>query len=85
MKYSVQVLPRAIKELERIPDVIFRRIVKRIDDLANIPRPAGTTKLIGSTHRWRIRVGDYRILYEIHDATRSVTVFRILHRKEAYR
>jgi mRNA interferase RelE/StbE len=85
MSYSVEILPRALRELEEIPERSYRRILGIIDDLKNQPRPAHTLKLKGHEHRWRIRVGDYRILYEVHDSTRSVIVFRILHRKEAYR
>ena len=85
MKYSIEVLPRAIKELEKIPDPLYRRIVSVIDNLKYVPRPVSTLKLKGYDSRWRIRVGDYRILYEIHDITKSVIVFRVVHRKEAYR
>jgi mRNA interferase RelE/StbE len=85
MKYSVEVLPRAIKELEKIPDTTYRRIVKRIERLESMPRPLDTLKLKGHERRWRIRVGDYRVLYEIHDANRVVVIFRVVHRKEAYR
>ena len=85
MNYSIDILPRALKELEKIPNSFYRKIKNTIDDLENAPRPVRTTKLKGHEHRWRIRVGDYRILYEIHDETKSVIVFRVRHRKEAYR
>ena len=85
MNYSVEILPRALKELEKISDPSYRRIVNIIDDLKNQPRPAQTLKLKGHEHRWRIRTGDYRILYEIHESTKTVIVFRVAHRKEAYR
>jgi mRNA interferase RelE/StbE len=85
MTYSVEILPRALRELEEIPERSFRRILGIIDDLKNQPRPTHTLKLKGHEHRWRIRAADYRILYEILDSTRSVIVFRVVHRKEAYR
>lgn len=85
MNYTVEVLPRAIKELERTPEQFYQRIVKVIDDLEIEPRPKGTAKLKGYENRWRIRLGDYRILYEVNDTDRSVVVFRVAHRKEACR
>jgi len=85
MKYSVEILPRALKELERIPDPFYRRIIGIVDGMKFEPRPSHTLKLKGHEYRWRIRVGDYRILYEIHDTIKSVIVFRVVHRKEAYR
>jgi mRNA interferase RelE/StbE len=85
MNYSIQILPRALKELEAIPERSYRKILGIIDDLKNQPRPAHTLKLKGHEHRWRLRVGDYRVLYEIHDSARTVIVFRVVHRKEAYR
>ena len=85
MNYHVEILPKALKELEKIPDQFYRKIHRIIEDLKNEPRPIHTMKLIGHEHSWRIRVGDYRILYEIYDEKKSVIVFRIRHRKEVYR
>jgi mRNA interferase RelE/StbE len=65
--------------------VIHDRVVETIQSLANDPRPPGCRKLSGSKNDWRIRVGDYRILYEIADAVRVVRVNRVRHRREAYR
>jgi mRNA interferase RelE/StbE len=62
--------------------------VERVDaailSLRDSPRPLGSKKLVGDTDGWRLRVGDYRILYEIEDTARVVTVGRILHRSDAY-
>lgn len=74
-----------MKEMEKIPERLYRRIVIRIDSLKYVPRPVDTLKLKGYENRWRIRMGDYRILYEIDDQKNSVIVFRVVHRKEAYR
>ena len=63
----------------------FRRIISRIKTLAENPRPPGSRKIAGSTTDWRLRVGDYRIIYEIDDAEKAIRVFRIRHRREAYR
>lgn len=54
-------------------------------DLARDPRPSGSRKLVGSERDWRLRVGDYRVLYEIEDAGKIVRVLHVNHRREAYR
>ncbi len=53
--------------------------------LSEDPRPAGTVKLTGQTNRWRLRIGNYRIIYAIDDQMQDVTILRIVHRREAYR
>jgi mRNA interferase RelE/StbE len=58
---------------------------KVIIGLASEPRPRNTKKLAGGGSRWRIKQGDYRILYEIDDQEKTVTVYRVVHRREAYR
>ena len=60
-------------------------MVAVLQELADSPRPKGVKKLVGQENEWRIRVGDYRVLYEVDDATRIVKIFRIAHRREAYR
>lgn len=74
----------AAKELERVPDKDRLRIVTKIGALATNPRPAGVEKLAGD-EKYRIRQGDYRILYEIVDDLLIVTVVRIGNRREVYR
>ena len=59
--------------------------IAAIDELAQNPRPAGCAKLVGTANDWRIRVGDYRIIYEIHDTRLIVLVVRVAHRREVYR
>jgi mRNA interferase RelE/StbE len=83
--YSVFIKPSAVKEIEAIGSRSDRRrVVKRIQDLANEPRPQGCEKLSGQD-RFRVRQGDYRIVYAIEDGRRVVTVVKIGHRKEVYR
>jgi mRNA interferase RelE/StbE len=84
MKYSVLILRRAQKSLEKIREPEYKRIKTAISDLGNIPRPQGCKKLSGRDG-WRIRVGDYRILYEIKDSTLIVLIVDIGHRREIYR
>ena len=80
------VLERAAeKDLRRLSDQIHDRIVEGIYTLATNPRPPGAKKLSGSTNNWRIRVGHYRVLYEIADNIRIVRVYRVRHRRDAYR
>ena len=80
------VLERAAeKDLRRLSDQIHDRVIEGIAALANDPRPVGAKKLAGSKSNWRIRVGDYRVLYEIADIVRIVRVYRMRHRRDAYR
>lgn len=82
--YSVLITKSAAKELERVPTKDRQRIVAKISSLADDPRPAGAEKLSGED-KYRVRQGDYRILYEIVDSDLIVTVVRIGHRREVYR
>jgi mRNA interferase RelE/StbE len=75
----------AEKDLRRLSDEVHDRVVEGISTLATNPRPPGAKKLSGSAGNWRIRVGDYRVLYEIADAVRVVRVYRVRHRPDAYR
>lgn len=74
----------AERDLKRLPAEAFHRIVPHIRALADNPRPTGCRKLAGSESDWRLRVGDYRIIYEVDDAENTVRVFRVRHRREAY-
>ncbi len=82
--YSVLLTRPARKDLDRLDRQILNRLAPEIDALASDPRPAGCLKVKGEQNLWRIRVGDYRIGYEIDDAAREVTVIRIGHRREFY-
>jgi mRNA interferase RelE/StbE len=83
--YQVELLPAAARDLKRIEKKMQVRIVAALQDLADNPRPAGVVKLAGEENVWRIREGDYRILYEIHDRRLLVLVVRIGHRRDVYR
>jgi mRNA interferase RelE/StbE len=84
MAYSVAILPRAQKELAQIPQSAFTRTIAAIRALAQNPRPPGYIKL---TNRpgWRIRVGEYRVVYNIDDLAQTVTVVHVAHRRDVYR
>jgi mRNA interferase RelE/StbE len=83
--HHVELLPRAARDLEDTPRPIQIRLIRAIDALADAPRPPGCKKLVGDENLWRIRVGDYRVLYEIHDDRLLVLVVRVAHRKDVYR
>ena len=70
--------------MDALSDSLFGRIDKRILGLAANPRPQGCRKLRGQKDIWRIRIGDYRVLYSIHDAKKTVSVLHIAHRREVY-
>jgi mRNA interferase RelE/StbE len=82
--YNLVITRSAAKELERVPEKDRRRVVERIAGLAHNPRPPGCEKLSGED-KYRIRQGDYRILYEIVDDQLIVTVVRVGHRRDVYK
>ena len=82
--YSIYFKESARKELDGIPKRDLRRIMEKIASLAENPRPAGSEKLSGQ-ERYRIRQGNYRILYSIHDGELIVWVVRVGYRREVYR
>ena len=82
--YSVVIKREAEKELRKVPRPDLQRIVRRIAALGSEPRPVGSQKL-STLERYRIRQGDWRIVYEIEDQARLVTVVKIGHRREVYR
>jgi mRNA interferase RelE/StbE len=83
--YRVLLERAAEKDLSRLSAAIHDRVIAAIQALANNPRPPGCRKLAGSKNDWRIRVGDYRVIYEIADQIRIVRVNRVRHRREVYR
>ena len=86
MNYRIRIDSRAAQQLESLPKAIVERLDKAILSLAAIPRPPGTKRLKGMLHEgWRIRVGNYRILYKIDDGAREVSIFDIGHRRDVYR
>jgi mRNA interferase RelE/StbE len=83
MNYSVLILRRAQKELSELPTENFRRVRDTIRNLSRNPRPRGSLKLI-NREGWRVRVGVYRIIYDIDDQNQVVTVLHIGHRRDVY-
>ncbi len=85
MPYTVKLDPRAEKELAAADSVMRRRLYTAMVALTVNPRPAGVKRLRGPVDLWRVRVGDWRILYNIADRLLLVTVVKIAHRREVYR
>lgn len=83
-KYALEIKPSARKELERLSDNVIGRAVAKIEGLAAQPRPSGCKKLQGYKDHWRIRIGDYRVVYIIDDPRKLVSVTRIAHRSDVY-
>jgi mRNA interferase RelE/StbE len=83
-RYALELKRSAQKELDALDDTVFSRIDRRILALADNPRSSGCKKLKGYKDQWRIRVGDWRVLYIIDDAAKLVTVMRVAHRREVY-
>jgi mRNA interferase RelE/StbE len=84
MKFQV-ILPKSVqKQLDRLANDVARRVLNRLRELEDNPRPTGVKKLKGRT-AWRVRVGDYRIIYEIHDRELQIIIITVGHRREVYR
>ena len=84
--YSITIKKSAAKELEHLPGNIIRKVTHDIYPLANNPRPAGSKKLKGASENlWRIRIGDYRIIYLIEDTIKIIDIRKIGHRKDIYK
>ena len=82
--YRIIIDRRAGKEIESLPDTILQSIIDVIHGLRSNPRPHGVKKLI-NRDGWRIRVRDHRILYTVDDARKTISIYRVKHRKDAYR
>jgi mRNA interferase RelE/StbE len=85
LSYQVLIERRALKELARLSPNMTGRVRAAIDQLSALPRPHNARKLTGSRDEWRIRIGDYRVLYEINDRAHEIRIFAIGHRREIYR
>ncbi len=84
-EYILTFARSARRELERLDATVIARVLPKIEALVDEPRPSGCRKLRGSKNLWRIRIGDYRVIYEVDDAVRTVDIVAVRHRSEAYR
>lgn len=83
--YTILYRATVAKELRKIPKGDLRRIIEKIESLKNDPYPSGAVKLHGSSNLFRIRFGDYRILYEVGSKELTILVIKIGHRREVYK
>lgn len=85
MTYRVTVAPAVARQLRKLDPPVRRRIQAVLELLSADPRPPSATQLVGGTGEWRVRTGDYRVIYEIADDELLVLVLRAGHRREIYR
>ena len=84
-QYAVSFRRSAEKDLRRLDATVERRVMRAAEALATEPRPSGCRKLEGGDAAYRIRVGDYRVIYTVNDAVLEVAIERVRHRREVYR
>ena len=85
MKYTVVISRAAQKAMDRLDGDIYSRIIHKLESLEDNPRPMGVEKLAGADNLYRIRVGDWRVIYMIQDKNLMVLVVKVAHRREVYR
>ncbi len=83
--YSITFARSARKELEKSPSSAAQRILERIEALMKAARPSSAVKLQGNKNLWRIRIGDYRVIYSIDDSARVIDISAVRNRRDAYR
>ncbi len=83
--YKVILKPSVEKDLRSLPPVVLKRVFKRIQTLEDDPRPHGSLKLAGAEQLYRMRAGEYRIVYSVDDDSRQVIVYYVRHRRDVYR
>jgi len=85
MSYQIQIKRSAQKELEALPKREQRRIIRTLEALSEEPRPPGARKIVGGEDLYRLRVGDYRVVYQIKEEIFTIWVIRIGHKRDIYR
>jgi mRNA interferase RelE/StbE len=85
MAYELYIERHAEKDLKKLPESLFSGIIENIKNLTQNPHPPNSKKIKGSQNDWRLRIGDYRVLYEINSATKAIIIMRVKHRRDAYR
>jgi len=84
-EYKIVLRPAAGRDCDALDSKTFERILAKIKALKTDARPQGVRKLVGRNNEYRLRIGNYRVLYEIDDKEKIVRIFRVLHRREVYR
>jgi mRNA interferase RelE/StbE len=83
--YKIEWKNSAYKELQKLPRTMVARVVAAVSELSDDPFPHGVKKLVGSEFSYRIRVGDYRVVYEVFESRLIIEIVRVRHRKDVYR
>jgi mRNA interferase RelE/StbE len=84
-QYTLELSPAAARQLRKLEGLARKRVLRALSGLADEPRPAGVKALVGVPGALRIRIGDYRVVYEVHDGRLVVLVLAMGHRREVYR
>ena len=84
VSYQIEWKNSALKELQKLPRQVIPKIVAAVGDLSKDPYPQGVKKLVSSEHTFRIRAGDYRVIYEIFENKLVIEIIRVRHRKDIY-
>jgi mRNA interferase RelE/StbE len=85
LSYTIEFTTAAARQIRKLPRNVRTRVLDAVETLSVEPRPQGARKLVGEDIAWRLRTGDYRIIYEIVDDTLTVTIVRAAHRREVYK
>ena len=85
MSYTIQFKPAALRQLEKLPRNLQKRIASKIEALRDEPFPSGCKKLFGEPDTWRVRIGNYRAIYRVHRKVLLILVITIGHRRDVYR
>ena len=85
MSYAIIISKSVQKQIDNLPNDVIERVIEKIQNLASEPRPDGIVKLKGSDNEYRIRIGDYRVRYEIDAQSQLVQILQCKHRKDVYR
>ena len=85
MKYKIDIISSAIRDLKKLPKNILLEVDKAILFLSDNPRPDGCKKLVSSQNRYRIRIKDYRVIYEIKDNILTILIVKVSHRRDVYK
>jgi mRNA interferase RelE/StbE len=85
MAYAIQFKPAALRQLEKLHRDLQKRIAWKIQALRHEPFPSGCKKLLGEPDTWRLRIGDYRVIYRVHRSVLLILVINIGHRRDVYR
>lgn len=85
MTYQVELAPAAQRQIKKLPTDVSRRIIQRLEELKLEPRPAKALKLEGEKDLYRVRVGDYRVVYQVRDDVLLILVVKVKHRRDVYK